>query len=558
VTSQTAAAPNRLDAALLLARRWWRVASEVRPAYVLGTLVGIQWIAVLALALTVRHNGWLYYAGGDQLWHYTGAYLLAHGHLPPAYVGYGWSILLLPVAAIAGPNLVSALPAMVLFNTLVLLPVALLCMYGIAARIAGRIFGYFAAALWIVIPYLGIVFVETGYHQKYTELTLPQLVGLTSVPDFPATVVLIVSAYLCLRALDGPWEIGGLAGLAAGYAIAIKPSNAIFLVAALLLLLVERRRGLLAFALGLAPPLLTLAIWKYRGLGELAAAPPEPVRLAGGPGDLLRRIHRPSLNSWEHLHQVLLGFREHFWIARVIEWLPLAGLVALLARSRRGFLIVGVWFVVYLLAKGTYIPASIDDASFFRILMPAFPAYVLLAGAVLLLVPGVRARPAPVPAAPAGRRLTIAVAAAFAVFAVLPLGVIAAVPRLHDGGRLAVHPGQTLIPVSGSVHLRATVNAGAVQLRWNGSEPGTASGFYHVLRTNDPVGDVKCPGRVNNSPDNCSLYTDSAATTRSTSFVDHPAAGTWTYRIGIAANWLDDPTLGDIYVVSKPVAVTVG
>src|SRR5207248_2018797 len=84
------------------------------------------------------------------------------------------------------------------------------------ARIAGRLFGYLAASLWVLVPYLGIVFVEVGYHQKYTELTLPQVLGLTSVPDFPAMVALIVSAYLCLRALDSErWEIGALAGLAA-------------------------------------------------------------------------------------------------------------------------------------------------------------------------------------------------------------------------------------------------------------------------------------------------------------------------------------------------------
>jgi hypothetical protein len=559
VTSQTAEAPARLDAALLRTRRAWEVASAVRPAYVLGALVGVQWLAVLALALTVRHNGWLYYAGGDQLWHYTGAYLLAHGHLPPAFVGYGWSILLLPVAAFAGPNLVSALPAMVLFNTLVLLPVALLCIYGIAARIAGRVFGYFAAALWIAIPYLGIVFVLVGYHQKYTELTLPQALGLTSVPDFPATVALIVSAYLCLRALDAArWEIGALAGLAAGYSIAIKPSNAIFLVAPALLLVVERRRTLLAFAVGLAPALLTLVLWKYRGLGELAAAPAPETRLASGPGDLLRRIHQPKQNTWSHLHQVLLGFREHFWVPRVIEWLPIAGLVALLARSRRGLLLVGTWFVVYLLAKGTYIPASIDDASFFRILMPAFPAYALLAACVVLLVPGVRARPAPVARVPTGRRLTIAVVGALLVFAAVPLGVIAAVPRLHDGGRLAVRTPDTLIPVSGSVGLRTISEDGMVRLSWNKSIPKTAAGFYHVLRTNNPNGDVACAGRLNNSADNCVLYTQSIATTRGTTFVDHPGAGRWTYRIGVASNWLNDPRLGDLYVVSNPVAVTAG
>ncbi|MGZ8741238.1 MAG: hypothetical protein ACXWZ8_11650, partial [Gaiellaceae bacterium] len=348
----------------------------MRVAYVLSALVAAQWLALLALALTVQHNGWLYYAGGDQLWHYSGAYLLAHGHLPPAYVGYGWSMMLLPVSWFAGPNLVSALPAIVILNTLVLLPVALLCVYSIASQIAGRIFGYFAALLWIVVPYLGILFVEPGYHQKYTELTLPQLLGLTSVPDFPATVALLVCAVFCLRAADSTgWQAAAAAGLAAGWSIAIKPSNAIFLVAPALLLIVERRRALLAFGIGLAPAALTLALWKYRGLGELAAAPAESVRLASGAGDLIRRIHSPSLNSWAHLHQVLNALREHFWVARVMEWLPVAGCIALLARSRRGFLLVGSWFIVFLLVKGTYIPASVEDASFFRIMMPAFPAY---------------------------------------------------------------------------------------------------------------------------------------------------------------------------------------
>ena len=126
MTSGTAAAPVAVDA---IAARLLRVRDavlSVRTAYVLGALVLAEWAALLVFALTVRHNGWLYYAGGDQLWHYTGAYLLAHGHLPPSFVGYGWSLLLLPFAAIAGPNIVSALPAIVLLNTVVLGTVALL------------------------------------------------------------------------------------------------------------------------------------------------------------------------------------------------------------------------------------------------------------------------------------------------------------------------------------------------------------------------------------------------------------------------------------------------
>jgi hypothetical protein len=553
VTSQTAAAPARFDTALVSARRAWRAASSVRPAYVLGGLVVVQWIAVAALALTVRHNGWLYYAGGDQLWHYSGAYVMAHGHLPRALVGYGWSLLLLPVAAIAGPNLVSALPAIVVFNTVILLPVALLCVYGIGARIAGRMFGYLAAALWIAIPYLGIVFVNPGYHQKWTELTLSQSLGLSSVPDFPSTVALIVSAYFALRATQEPgWAAPVCGGLAAGYAIAIKPSNALFLIAPAVLLLAVRWRQVLPFAAGLAPALLTLALWKYRGLGEVAAVPAEQVRLASA-GGLLDRVHSPKLNSWSHLHGVILGFREHFWLARVIEWLPLAGCTALLLRSRRGFLLVGTWFIAYLLVKGTYVLASMDDASFFRLLMPAFPAYVILAASVLLLIPRVRAQPevsAP-PLSP--KRLKLGVAIAAVAFAALPLAAVAALPPLHDGGRSAVQLDISLLPVSTALEPKAVAGANGVTLSWRATPSRAGAVFYRVFRGNDP--DVACGGRLNNAADDCRLYANQVGVTRSTTFVDHPPAGRWSYRIGVSANWLDDTSLGDVFVLSTPLSV---
>jgi Dolichyl-phosphate-mannose-protein mannosyltransferase len=557
VSSQAAAPPARVAALTTRARGWLDAFLGIRTAYVLGAFLVIQWIAVLLLAVTVRHNGWLYYAGGDQIWHYSGAYLLAHGELPPSFVGYGWSILLLPIAPFAGPSLVSALPAIVLFNTLVLLPVALLSIYGIAARIAGRLFGYWAVALWIAIPYLGILFVEPGYHQKYTELTLPQLLGLTSVPDFPSVVALLVAVYFTLRALDSrSWDAPVAAGLAAGYSIAIKPSNSIFLVAPLLTLLVFRWRALLPFVLALAPALLTLAVWKYRGLGELAAAPAEPLRLAGGEG-LLDRIHNNDLNSWAHLEQVQDSLREHFWVARVMVWLPLAGLVALAIRSRRGLTLVGSWFAVYIVVKGTYLPASVEDASFWRILMPAFPAYVLLAASIVLLVPRLRARPDGGTVPLGGRRLTVAFAVALVVFAAAPLAVIAATPQLHDKGTKAVRYADSLVPVSGTVAPQAMVTSDAVGLSWRPQESGRTQMFYRVLRAPKAAGgDVACGGRQNAS-DDCQLYMDAVGTTAGASFVDRPGPGTWSYRIGVSANWLNDFGLGDVYFVSRPVTVTV-
>jgi hypothetical protein len=558
VTSRTAAAPAAFDAIAARVARARDLLLSVRTAYVLGALVLAQWVALLVFALTVRHNGWLYYAGGDQLWHYSGAYLLAHGDLPPTFVGYGWSILMLPFAAVAGPNIVSALPAIVLLNTLVLGPVALVCVYGIASRIAGRLFGYWAALLWIALPYLGVLFVQEGYHQKYTELTLPQLLGLSSVPDYPSIVALLVAAYFCLRALDSEtWYPAAAAGLATGYSLAIKPSNSIFLLAPALLLLVCRWRAVLPFALALAPPLLTLALWKYRGLGQLAAAPAEPVPLAGGVGSLGRRIYNPDLNSWDHLHQVLLALREHFWAPRVMEWLPLAGIVALLLRSRRGFLLLAPWFVAYLLLKGTYEPASVDDASFWRIMMPAYPAFLLLAASVVLLVPGVSARPAPIGFRLHGRRLLAAAGVTAFVFAALPIGVIAAVPPLHDVGRQALTYGAGLIPVSAELSPRAVVGESGVTVTWKGQPSDSAAVFYHVLRTNLPGGTSMCAGRLNNAADDCRFYGDSIGVTKGQSFVDRPGPGTWTYRIGVAANWLDDQSLGDVTVISTPVSVTV-
>ena len=63
-------------------------------------------------------------------------------------------------------------------------------------------------------------------------------------------------------------------------------------------------------------------------------------------------------------------------------------------------------------------------------MMPAFPAVpLLLAAAIVLRMP----EPPP-PHAPmlTGRKLNIALAACVLIFAALPLGVIAATPRLHD------------------------------------------------------------------------------------------------------------------------------
>jgi hypothetical protein len=250
---------------------------------------------------------------------------------------------------------------------------------------------------------------------------------------------------------------------------------------------------------------------------------------------------------------VLIALREHFWVARVMEWLPIAGAVALLIRSRRGFLLIVPWFAIVLVAKATYVPASVEDASFWRILMPGYPAYLLLAAAVPLLLPRVRARPE-VTQPTAGRRYSVALAAAAAVFVLAPLAVIAANPPLRDGGRKAVILDDSLLPVSSDIDLQANEDSGSVRLRWDTSQSASGGVFYRILRAKAGT-DVACAGR--RGADQCRLYTEQRATTRATSFVDSPGPGTWTYRVGVSANWLDDPELGDVYVLSEPVTATV-
>jgi hypothetical protein len=168
----------------------------------------------------------------------------------------------------------------------------------------------------------------------------------------------------------------------------------------------------------------------------------------------------------------------------------------------------------------------------------------------------VRARPAPSPPLLQQRKLTYAVAAAALVFAVVPLAVIAATPPLHDSGRKAVQLGISLIPVSPKFDVRTTAANGGVQITWKAQPSHGAKVFYRVLRGKGQ--DVLCGGRLNNAADDCHLYADDVGATRATTFVDHPGTGSWTYHVGVAANWLNDPKLGDVYVVSPPVAVPVG
>ncbi len=292
--------------------------SAPSPRKVLPLLIVANWLVLVEAGRIAAHRGWLYYDGGDGTWYYTSAWVLAHGHIPQATIGYGYSLLMAPIALIAGANQLAGLPYILFLNALVLAPIALLYIYGLARLLGGLRFAYATAAVWVVLPLVSIRYFLPDYHSRYVDIALPAALGLTELGDFPSVVCLLVAAYFGYRTLSSRSDIDALScGLAAGIAVGVKPANALFLPAAVAALAFTRSPRLLALLVsGLAPSLLALALWKYRGLGDLPALSAQQAVLAAGahtvpplaslPVHLGRYLHF----DWKTFRGNLDGFRE--------------------------------------------------------------------------------------------------------------------------------------------------------------------------------------------------------------------------------------------------------
>jgi hypothetical protein len=512
-----------------------------RPLATLAALALTQWAALLCFAFTVRRNGWVFGQGGDAVWPVTTAWLAGLGELAPSYLGYAWPLVLAPITLVAGPTFLDALPAIVLLNVLVLGPLALWAIFTIAARIAGRAFGLLAAAAWVVAPYCVVPLWRFDYHERYVEQVMPQALGLTALPEYPAMVLLLVGAAFFVRALETRGSYDAVAaGLVAAFAIGLKPSNAFFLVAPVLAAAVGRNlRPLLAFALALAPALATLALWKYRGLGSVPVLGIDGQRYV----DL----------DWENLHDNASLVREFFWSARLVEWLPLAGVIGVARRSPPLAAFLGGWFAALLVVKGSDPDSTISSASFFRFLLPAFPAYLLLAVSTLLLVPTLAQRVVrrwpDAPPRQVSRRLVVGLGVALAIAPLLAVALL----RPVDSGANAVLVGDTLTPVDDRIDVAVEVQGDSRVLTW--SHPAVRAGnvFYRVFRA--PAGAPDCSARDGGAAE-CTVELELLGATRERFWRDRsPVPGT-TYRVGVAANAHDDPAVGGVASVSRAAAAT--
>ena len=559
-----------------------RVAALERfePWVVLVPLVVAQWVALAIFAAVVRHNGWLFYQGGDQTVFYTDAWSLGrHGHIPEAEIGYGWSYVLAPIAAVFGSNILSALPLIVLFQTVVLLPVAILCVYGIAARIGGRLLGYLAAALWVFAPFLSIPLWDHRYHAKFIEQFLPQAFGMTGMGDFPSMVALLVAGYFCIRALDtSEWLDAAVGGLAAGFAVGIKPANALFLAGPLLGFPIARRwREGAAFGAAIVPEVIALAAWKYRGLGHLPVITPAPKALAAGaaaafPGGGLPLgivVSRYFHFDWWRFHQNYLELREFFWSVRLLQWLPVAGFIGAARRSWPKALLLGGWIGAFIVVKGSSNAGSIESGILLRLFLPGFAPFLIFTAMIPLLLPTIGPRiweRFPLRQWSFRHRRRVAIAAA-AVFGILPVLLFAALTPLRSDAAVKDFQYYVLVPADKSftVDVRRTPNGAGELVSWT-PPSSSASVFYRVYRSRPtvPAPDPTLPpGRdgIRCLPPNtygrpgaadCRLEMTFLGVTRGRSFVDHPPAGAWTYRVGLTANWLNDPERGDTMVLSGP------
>lgn len=528
----------------------------------LGGLAVLQWIVVLTVAATTPHNGWLFYHGGDSTWYYTTAWFLARGDLPFAGIGYAWSLVVSPLAALAGPNLLEGLPPILVFQIALLLPLALVAVYAIASGIGGRAIGLVAAATWAVTPLVAPLLFDEAYRDRFTELFLPQAVGLGLLGDLPSAVCLLGATVFAFRALDlRSLPDVALSGLLTGFALGIKPANVLFLAApATAFLLARYWRALPAFGLALAPGALALAVWKLRGLGEL------PVLANGGEIRLAASAVEPAAPAEDGLSQYIrldrhrLGenyrdLRDIFWSVLLLMWVPLAGVVAVARHSiaKAGFL--GAWLAVFLVFKGAAPQASIETTSFFRLLMPAFPAFALLGASLPLLLPsaGDDLRRGLRPERPLRWRGR-GVVAATALLAVLPLVVVAVAPPLRDATAARSLEEKLYVP-AGAFALGATSSSGRVVLRWKHPGAGASDAFFRVLRGR-AQNDLDCRPRPRGRQD-CLVAATPLGTTRATTFADEPPPGRWTYRVALAANWKDDPRLGDMLLLSDPATATM-
>lgn len=422
-----------------------------------AAVLGAHAIVAAVFAATAGHRGWLFHASDGQVEAGTAAHLLANGSLPATDGGFLWSMLTAPVLGLLGPDLLHALPVLVVVGAAVLAPLATVLVHRVGLLLGSATWALWLTAVWLLLPLGARAFWQERYDATWDDAMLARLLGFSGTADALSLVLLLAAATLTLRALRRPDAAFLPVGLVAGAAGAVTPSNLLVLVGIAAAVLVGRRPRALAWvAAGVAPALAALLVWRLRM-----------------PGDGLGL----SLDlSWRTFSANADLLREFGWSERIVEAAPVAGLVGLARLSRPGAALIGGWLAAFLAIEMSASERLLGDGSLWAGLAPSAPAFATLVAAIPLLVPGVAARlrreAMPVPVAAGGRpgRVGAGVAAAVTVGALIWIGVA----QDARPGTEALLVDGVPTPVTGSA---LALTPGADGLSWPALDRGEVTGY---------------------------------------------------------------------------------
>ena len=281
------------------------------------------------------------------------------------FVALTW---LVAAAAAASADGYDQAPSWLLvLNQLVLAPVAIAAVLWLGNAVGGRAIANLSALLYVLLPPLGVLYALSAYRDTYVDRFLTEAVGVADGGRFPAAALSIAAAALAARALTGERSKATalLAGLAAGAGALAHPSGALVLV------------GIgLAYAIA----------WRPIETALLTAASAPGLALAAA-------VHGFGLDvSWSTFTSSMTGLREYLWSNRLLQWLPVAGVIGAARGSLAVACLLAGWFGAFAFVYGASPHAGIEDGAYLIAFVPALPAFSLLVGCVPLLVPTLHAR----------------------------------------------------------------------------------------------------------------------------------------------------------------------
>ena len=213
-----------------------------------------------------------------------------------------------------------------LWLSLCLVAVEVALLYAVMDAVAGRAAAFVAGLVFAVAPvvlakhYFVVGGPSVDYKTVYRHDILPTEYGFTHASAIIAACLFLASAWVALARTRLPlWVAMGASAAAASAAVLVYPQAWVGLAAPVLAALLTRNKLPIAAAVGTA------------AIGLIAVA-------------LFRHIPHVAF-GWHRMGITLAGVREFTWSRRVLEYLPLAGLIGLARRSLQAAAFLGVLFL---------------------------------------------------------------------------------------------------------------------------------------------------------------------------------------------------------------------